>query len=240
MVVQGDADLAVLGSVLADRARCRILLALADGRALPASVLASEAGVAASTASTHLGRLIDSGLVTVEARGRYRYYSLAGPQVGALIETLSQLAPAEPVRSLRQGTRAHALRQGRTCYDHLAGRLGVAITDRLVALGAVAAAPLGPHPVPARNETVYHVESPALFDDLDIEVEAGSAIPCCVDWTERRHHLSGQLGRDLVARFRERQWIRPSPFGRAVSLTEGGAKGLAGWIGFDPSAVHQG
>jgi DNA-binding transcriptional ArsR family regulator len=138
---QGDADLAAIGSLVADRARCRILLALADGRALPASVLASEAGVAASTASSHLGRLVDAGFVTVAARGRYRYYRLAGPEVAALIEDVGRLAPSEPVRSLRQGTRAHALRRARTCYDHLAGRLGVAVTEGLVRCGAMAARP---------------------------------------------------------------------------------------------------
>src|SRR5436309_11961186 len=112
----GDTDLAALGAVLAERARSRILLALGDGRALPASVLASEAGVAASTASGHLARLVDAGLLAVEPDGRHRYYRLAGPEVGRLIETLARVAPAAPVRSLREGTRAHALRRARTCY----------------------------------------------------------------------------------------------------------------------------
>src|SRR4051794_41137867 len=123
----GDADIAALGSVLAEPARARILLALGDGRALPAGLLASEAGVAASTASEHLGRLVDSGLVTVHPQGRHRYFRLAGPEVGELIENLARLAPAAPVRSLREHTRAHAVRSARTCYDHLAGRLGVTV-----------------------------------------------------------------------------------------------------------------
>jgi len=103
----GDADLATLGAVLAEPARARILLALGDGRALPASVLAAEAGVAPSTASTHLARLLDAGLLTVSPQGRHRYYALAGPHVGELIEVLARLAPHAPVRSLRDGTRAH-------------------------------------------------------------------------------------------------------------------------------------
>jgi DNA-binding transcriptional ArsR family regulator len=126
----GDADLAALGAVLGDRARARILLALGDGRALAASVLASEAGVAASTASAHLARLVDAGLLAVTVQGRHRYYRLAGPQVAELIEVLARVAPAAPVRSLREGTRAQALRAARTCYDHLAGRLGVACCRR--------------------------------------------------------------------------------------------------------------
>src|SRR3954452_16052779 len=135
--ISGDADLAALGSVLGERARARMLLALGDGRALPAGVLASEAGVAASTASQHLGRLVDAGLLAVVPQGRHRYYRLAGPQVAELIEALARVAPAAPVHSLREGTRAHAIRTARTCYDHLAGRLGVSLMQALIAEGAV-------------------------------------------------------------------------------------------------------
>src|SRR5579875_3780688 len=106
----GDADIASVGSLFADPARARMLLALGDGRALAASVLADEARVARSTASAHLAKLLDGGLLTVERHGRPRYFRLAGPQVGELIETLAGLAPAAPVRSLREGTRAHAVR----------------------------------------------------------------------------------------------------------------------------------
>ena len=136
--MQGDTNLAALGAVVAEPARARMLLALADGRALPASVLAAEASVAPSTASTHLARLLESGLVSVRPQGRHRYYELAGPDVGELLETVARLAPAAPVRSLRDGTRAHALRRARTCYDHLAGRLGVALFRALVDGGLVA------------------------------------------------------------------------------------------------------
>ena len=108
----GDTDLAALGAVLGERGRARMLLALGDGRALPASVLAAEAGVAASTASEHLRRLVDAGLLTVTTQGRHRYYRLADPAVGRLIEAFQELAPVTPVRSLRQGTRAAALRTG--------------------------------------------------------------------------------------------------------------------------------
>src|SRR5437879_1092538 len=128
----GDADLAAVGRLLAEPARPRMLLALDDGRALPASVLAAEAGVAPSTASEHLATLVEGGLLRVEPQGRHRYYRLTGPEVGALIEAVAAVAPPQPVRSLRQGTRAAALRTARTCYDHLAGRLGVAIFDALL------------------------------------------------------------------------------------------------------------
>src|SRR6266545_1063744 len=125
--VRGDAEISVVGSLLADNARCRVLMALNDGRALPASVLADEAGVTRSTASSHLSKLTEAGLLRVETHGRYRYYRLAGREVGELLEQLTQIAPATPIRSLREGTRAGQLRAARTCYDHLAGRLGVAI-----------------------------------------------------------------------------------------------------------------
>src|ERR1700759_5517687 len=131
----GDSDIAAIGSLVADRARCRILLALGDGRALPASRLASEAGTSPATASSHLRKLTDAGLLTVETHGRHRYYRLAGPDVGRLIEALQQVAPASPVRSLRQDTRARALREARTCYDHIAGRLGVRLMATMLERG---------------------------------------------------------------------------------------------------------
>jgi DNA-binding transcriptional ArsR family regulator len=123
----GDTDIAAVGALVADPGRSQILLALDDGRALPAGRLALEAGVSAVAASSHLAKLTDAGLLTVEPHGRFRYDRLAGPEVGALIEALQRVAPRQPIRSLRQGTRAKALRDARTCYDHLAGRLGVAV-----------------------------------------------------------------------------------------------------------------
>ena len=117
---------------MADRGRARILLALGDGRALPASVLADEAGVAASTASAHLARLVKGGMLRVERHGRHRYFRLAGPEVGELIEALARISPPAPVRSLKQGSKAHAVRFARTCYDHLAGMLGTKLMEALL------------------------------------------------------------------------------------------------------------
>jgi DNA-binding transcriptional ArsR family regulator len=133
----GDADLATVGALLAEPARAKVLLALADGRSLAASMLASEAGVAASTASHHLARLTEAGFVRAVARGRHRYFTLAGPQVAELLEAAARVAPPQPVTSLREGTRAHALRYARRCYDHLAGRLGVAVADALQERGVL-------------------------------------------------------------------------------------------------------
>ncbi len=132
MSMHGDADIASIGALVADRGRARILLALGDGRALPASVLADEAGVAASTASAHLSRLVKGGMLRVERHGRHRYFRLAGPEVGELIEALARISPPAPVRSLKQGSKAHAVRFARTCYDHLAGMLGTKLMEALL------------------------------------------------------------------------------------------------------------
>jgi DNA-binding transcriptional ArsR family regulator len=131
-VVRGDADIASIGALVADPGRARILLALGDGRALPATVLADEAGVAASTASAHLARLVKGGMLRVERHGRHRYFRLAGPQVGELIEALARISPPAPIRSLKQGSNAHAVRFARTCYDHLAGMLGTKLMEALL------------------------------------------------------------------------------------------------------------
>jgi len=148
--VHGDADIAQLAAVIADPRRARILLALGDGRALPASLLGAEAGVAASTASEHLRKLVAARLVDVHPQGRHRYYRLHGPEVGALLESLSRLAPPIEVRSLKQGTRAEALRRARTCYDHLAGRLGVSIFASLLDAGALTG-----------GDGIHHLDRPA-------------------------------------------------------------------------------
>ena len=232
----GDADLAALGSVLGERARARMLLALGDGRALAAGVLASEAGVAASTASEHLGRLVDAGLLTVVPQGRHRYYRLAGPQVAELIETLARVAPAAPVRSLRDGTRAHALRTARTCYDHLAGRLGVALMQALIAGGAIVGGD-GLHRVdgdgqdrlsaPGRDLDYRLTPHGArLLETLGIERADRLPLRYCIDWTEQAHHLSGPLGRALAERLLELGWLRRADRGRAVHVTDAGAAGL--------------
>jgi DNA-binding transcriptional ArsR family regulator len=148
----GDADIAVVGALVADPSRCRILLALDDGRALPASRLASEAGVSAATASSHPGKLTSAGPLVAEAHGRNRYYRLAGPAVGQLIEALQHLAASPTVRSLRQDTRASALRAARTCYDHLAGRLGVALMASLLEAGHLAGGDGTFDPATARHD----------------------------------------------------------------------------------------
>lgn len=238
--MEGDSDLASLGAALAEPARARVILALADGRPLPASTLAAEAGVSPATMSAHLRRLLDAGLVTVTASGRYRYYTLAGPQVGELVETLARLAPRQRVTSLREGTRAHAIRLARRCYDHLAGRLGVAVTDALLESGVLAAGnggiPVDQSPglaVPGPDPAAYLLTDHGrlLLAGLGVTLPAGPVVGCCIDWTERRHHVAGPLGRALLARFDELAWLRRSAHSRAVHLTDVGREQLPATLG---------
>jgi DNA-binding transcriptional ArsR family regulator len=238
----GDVDIASVGALVADPGRCRMLLALDDGRALPASRLAAEAGVSPATASSHLGKLTEAGMLAVEARGRHRYYRLAGPEVAELIEALQRLAPVAPIRSLRQGTRAQALREARTCYDHVAGRLGVALMAALLDKGHLTGGDGTYDPV--LNETdvragyghdVDYALTPAGDEFL---AEFGVHAPprrrlvrYCVDWSEQRHHLSGALGRGLLDRLRELDWIRRTESTRALRITDSGRAGLATTFG---------
>ena len=248
----GDVDMAAVGELLADRSRCRMLLALADGRALPASVLASEAGVAPSTASGHLARLTGRGLTEVVATGKYRYYRLAGPEVARLVEVLGRIAPARPVRSLREGTRAHALRMARRCYDHLAGRLGVAVTDALRdrawiegSDGTVDPTERAGHQLPGRlpEDGAYRLTDAGRdgLAGLGVPVPAGlTAVRCCVDWTEQRHHLAGPLAEGLLTRFDADGWLRSTPGHRALRVTDDGVAGLAAslGVGWPPPAAE--
>jgi DNA-binding transcriptional ArsR family regulator len=238
LLVTGDADIAALSAVLADPRRARILTTLGDGRALAASVLADEAGVAASTASEHLARLVDAGLLHVESHGRHRYYRLAGPEVGELLEALARFAPAAPVRSLRQGTRAEAVRTARTCYDHLAGRLGTdlmtALLDRDLITGGDGTFQPGVDrlsaPGPADTYSLTRAGADLMatlrIDVAELRRRPRPLIRYCVDWSEQRHHLAGALGAALTERMFDLGWLKRAPRGRAVRLAPSGAEGL--------------
>lgn len=243
----GDVDIARTAALFADPARVRVLTALADGRALAASVLAAEANLSAQGTSAHLAKLREAGLVEVECSGRHRFYRLAGAQVGEVLETLARLSPQQPVTSLRAGTRAAALRHARTCYDHLAGRLGVAITAALLERGALAttdgisttqrrdhdrlSAPLPNHPYvlgPCARE---------VFGELGIDLDqlGGHRRPLlkfCLDWSEQRHHLGGALGAALAKVMRDRGWFEyRKPGQRVLRLTDKGARALWDYLG---------
>jgi DNA-binding transcriptional ArsR family regulator len=248
----GDADIAAIGALLGDRSRCRLLSALTDGRALAAGVLAAEAGVAASTASEHLSKLLDAGLVQVEIHGRHRYYRLSGPRVALLIELLAELAPPEPVRSMREGTRAHAVRRARYCYDHLGGRLGVSLMSALIERGVLAGGdgrfdPTGGDRLSAPGHDAEYELTEEGADELrdfglDVDrLRSGrrALIRYCLDWSEQRHHLAGALGAALAQRLFELAWIERAPRGRAVLITEAGTAGLRQTFGIESRPDQQ-
>ena len=234
--MSGDADIARISALIGEPSRARVLMALADGRALPAGVLADEAGVSASTISEHLRMLLDAHLVDVERQGRTRRYRLAGPPVAEALEAIARIAPPEPVRSLRQGTHAHALRRARTCYNHLAGRLGVALMAALAAgRGAHRCAPsrLGGGPVrrarPRRRVPADAARRGTLHGlGVDLDALRGRRTPVryCLDWSEQRHHLAGPLGTALTDRLFAMGWIRRTDRRRVVVLTDAGRTGL--------------
>lgn len=229
----GDADIARISALIGEPSRARVLMALTDGRALPAGVLAAEAGVSASTVSEHLAKLLDGRLVAVERQGRTRYYRLAGPSVAEALEALARIAPPEPVRSLRQGTHAHALRRARTCYNHLAGRLGVAVMTAFLRDGVLTAEPhpgAGPDRLSAPGRAVAYrltAHGRSALDGLGVDRERWVPVRYCLDWSEQRHHLAGPLGTGLTDRLFALGWIRRTERRRVVLVSDAGRAGLA-------------
>jgi DNA-binding transcriptional ArsR family regulator len=210
----GAAEMARLAGALADRTRAAFCLALLDGRAWTAGELARHGGVARSTASEHLDRLVADGLLAEERQGRHRYVRLADHEVAELVEHLSARAP-RPVAgpaSLGDATKRAALARGRTCYDHLAGALGVGVTDAMLDQGLLD----GWTVTPAGR---------AWLDSLGVTVPAGGRRPFargCLDWTERRPHLAGAVGAALCRRCLDAGWVERIGTGRAVRLTPPG------------------
>lgn len=223
--------LAELARALADPTRAAFCLALLDGRAWTAGELARHAGVAASTATEHLHRLIAVGVLAERRQGRHRYVELAEPRVAELIEDMAGLRPpvAAAATGLKSATAANALARGRTCYDHLAGRLGVALTDALAARGHL------------ETEGGFALSGKGLQwmeEALGVDTAAWTgrrrpAARACLDWTERRSHLAGQAGASLCEVLFARAWTRRVGSGRAVRLTDKGSEALRALLGID-------
>jgi DNA-binding transcriptional ArsR family regulator len=225
--VNGQADIASIGALLADDARAAMLLTLLGGEAVPAGELARRAGVSPSGASAHLRRLREAGLVTQASVGRHRYFRLASPELAEALESLARVAPVRPVSSFRESEGTRALKHARTCYDHLAGELGVAVADALVERGVLAQAD-GAFTVTADGRHWLTTLG------IDLEAAAGarrSFARACVDWSEQRPHLAGSLGAALADLFFARRWIRRLPGGRAVAVTPDGRSWLARELG---------
>ncbi|MCX5335333.1 MULTISPECIES: helix-turn-helix transcriptional regulator [unclassified Streptomyces] len=228
------AELARLASLVADETRASCLLALLDGRAWTASELARHAGVAASTLSEHLGKLVAGGLLTEERQGRHRYVRLADARVAQLVEELaSHVAPGSVVRprNLRESSAGSAMARGRTCYDHLAGRLGIAVTDAMTSRELL------------RQDMGFALTEAGLawFDAVGISLERKGRRPlarACLDWTERRPHLAGIAGAALCRHALDAGWCVRIGSERAVKVTPSGEKALAESLGISSTTLR--
>jgi DNA-binding transcriptional ArsR family regulator len=215
-----DVDISEPAWLIGDPTRAAFLTALSEEQSVSAGELARRAGVTASTASIQLAKLVDGGLLTVEQRGRYRYYSLAQPAIAAAIESLAVIAPRRPASSLRQARIGSDLQAARTCYDHLAGALGVALFDALLQKAML---------TPGLEATR---KGERRLDEFGIDIGAAAEgrrpfARRCLDWSERRHHLAGALGAAIATRFFELGWIERMPSTRAIRVNEAGRAGLA-------------
>ncbi|MER9331475.1 winged helix-turn-helix domain-containing protein [Mesorhizobium sp. M0488] len=209
-------DIARIASLVGDPARANMLSALMGGTALTASELALEAGVSLPTASSHLGKLMEGGLLTLASQGRHRYYGLAGPQVAGMIEAITGVAAAVGPQRVRPGPRDAAMRVARVCYDHLAGEQAVAMLDRLVDRNLL---------VRDDKEIGLGPSAASHFAAIGIDVGARPRRPvcrACLDWSVRRSHLAGSLGAAILDKILAEKWARREKDSRAVIFSPPG------------------
>ena len=220
-------NIAEVAALVGDPSRANMLAAMFDGRALTAGELARTAGVGAATASGHLARLVQGRLVTVAVQGRHRYFRLANGEVARMLEQIAVVAGDAPTTPRATPRVPAHLREARTCYDHMAGRLGVAIADGLTARGAVVLGADAGEVTPAGH---------ALFDRLGLPLAAPTGsrrLLCraCLDWSERRPHLAGLVGTALLDHSLARGWVRRGPERRALIVTPAGRRRFAEDLG---------
>ncbi len=214
VVAMKQEDIAHIASLIGDKARATMLMALLAGRALTAGELAKQANISPQTASSHLNKLVKSSLLVVESQGRHRYYRLANRDVAHVLESLALVAPMQPYSEKP----VSEIQYARSCYDHLAGRLGVAVTLALLKNKWIK---------PADNEYVVTPGGIKFFISLGIDCEdllikrRRFAYPC-LDWSERVHHLAGSLGARLLEIFIDKRWVMRVKSSRALLVTEKG------------------
>ena len=211
-------DMAMIAALIGDPARANILSALTDGRAQTATELAYAARVSPQTTSGHLAKLTEARLLSVEKQGRHRYYRLASPLVGRMLESVMAVAAAAPPRHRSPSKIDDALRAGRTCYDHLAGRLGVALADALIAQHGIVLGEDGGEVTGAGSR---------ILGGFGIDLAAAGQqrrtfCRPCIDWSERRPHLAGSLGAEICGQSFAQGWIRRIDGTRAVAITPKG------------------
>lgn len=218
--MQEGPDISRVAALIGDPARANMLMALMSGKALTATELAAEAGITPQTASSHLSRLYEGGLVRPRKQGRHKYFSLAGDEVGGLLETMMGLAASAGHLRTRTGPKDTALRKARVCYNHLAGDMGTRLFDALADRRYLLTG----------EDTLLLTEAGAAFMqefgiDLDRLSRAKSPL-CrqCLDWSERRSHLAGSLGRSLLTRFEQLGWAKIDRSTRVVTFSPQGER----------------
>ena len=215
-------NMAEVASLLGETSRATMLASLMDGRYHTASELAYMANIKPQTASFHLAKLVEGNLLIVEKQGRHRYFQLANEDIAQFLETFLAISPPPEIRSLKQSSQMKFLQEARTCYDHLAGKLGVHLTESMVDSGYLQK---------EQNEYVVTSEGVAFFTQFGLDLKnlkrkRRSFCHACLDWSERRHHLAGALGHGLLIHFLELEWITRVPTIRAIKVTEKGRKGF--------------
>jgi DNA-binding transcriptional ArsR family regulator len=229
--------MAEIAALVGDPTRTAMLVALMDGRALTATELAHVAGVSAPTTSGHLARLTEAGLLTAERQGRHRYHRLASQAVAGMLESIMAVASrteAQRPRPVRTGPRDAALRRARTCYDHLAGRVAVAIADRMMHRG---------HIELSADGGALSDDGLAFLHSIGIDLQAADGrtarqrVFCrpCLDWSERRPHIAGAVGAAICAACFAQGWVRRVPGSRAVTITPAGRIALDRTFDLDPA-----
>lgn len=201
-----------IASLIGDATRTTILMALLDGTALPAGELARLANVSPQTASAHLTKLVDGGLLTVEAWSRHRYYRLVSSDVAKALESIASIAPPAPVRSLRQFNQANALQFARTCYDHIAGQFGVGFTNALVKKGYLKEV--------AEGYFITPIGKQWLVDFGIGNITKNNILPYHIDWSERVRHIAGPVAVALTKRLFMLEWIERGNIRRSIVITE--------------------
>ncbi|MDY7220884.1 winged helix-turn-helix domain-containing protein [Halalkalibacterium halodurans] len=215
-------NLSLVASLVSDDSRGAMMTVLLDGRFHTATELALAANITPQTASFHLTKMVEAHLVAVEKQGRHRYYGIVDSDVANVLESLLAIAPPKEIHSFNQATEDHALRFARTCYDHLAGHVGVQLMESLL-----------------QNQFIFETENgfsitdkgERFFSDFQVNLEElrkkrRSFSHKCLDWSERRPHLAGALGHALLERFYQLHWIERLPRSRALTITPLGKTGF--------------
>lgn len=229
-------DIALFGALIGDPARANILTALMSGKALTATELAGEAGVTIQTASSHLKKMEDAGLLRQRKQGRHRYFALADDDVSHVLESLMGLAAKRGLMRTRPGPKDAALRKARVCYNHLAGDMGVALYENMIRNGQLA----------EHGEDVQLTNIGAQFVEgfgINLKDIAKSRRPLCkscLDWSSRRTHLAGALGTALLTRFTELGWARRVERSRAIEFTPTGERAFEDQFGGCSDVASQG